>query len=171
RSPRPCPPGGRGCGGCAAIRAGGPARGPGRSRRPAACAAGADRTARPVRRARRRPAVSTRPSSRRSCGRPQRSCGGRNGQPSSPQRALSPRLVSDGGRGATAPAPTCQMYVRTGSGVAAAVATAQIALELGGYGVAAGLRQIRRVLALLQLPDVLGHLAVLRGQLVDAVLP
>src|SRR4051794_15075624 len=50
-------------------------------------------------------------------------------------------------------------------------ATAQVALELLGDGVAARLGQVGGVLGLLEALDVLGHLGVGRGQLVDAALP
>src|SRR5690242_9057581 len=48
---------------------------------------------------------------------------------------------------------------------------AQVALELLGDGVTAGLRQVGGVLGLLEALDVLGHLGVGRRQLVDAALP
>lgn len=57
------------------------------------------------------------------------------------------------------------------SAVAVTVAAAEITLELRGDGVAARLRQLGGVLALLKLLDVLGHLGVLGRQLVHAVFP
>ena len=53
----------------------------------------------------------------------------------------------------------------------AALAAAEVALELGRDRVAAGLGQLGGVLLLLQRGDVLGDLGVLGGQLVDAALP
>jgi hypothetical protein len=51
------------------------------------------------------------------------------------------------------------------------VASAQVPLELARDRLAGGLRQRRRVLGLLEGADVLAHLAVALGQLVDAALP
>ena len=55
--------------------------------------------------------------------------------------------------------------------LAAVAPAAQVPLELPGDGVAAGLRQVRRVLCLLQRLDVLGDLRVLLGQLVYPAFP
>src|SRR6266851_2974877 len=50
-------------------------------------------------------------------------------------------------------------------------AAPQVALELAGDGIAARLGQVRRVLGLFKRPDVLCHLGILLGELVDPALP
>ena len=62
-------------------------------------------------------------------------------------------------------------WVGSAAAGASVVAAAQVALELAGDRLAAGLGQVGGVLGLLELADVLADLAVLLGQLVDAVLP
>src|SRR3954452_16471493 len=57
----------------------------------------------------------------------------------------------------------------TGSGVG--VAALEVALELAGDRLAAGLGELGGVLALLEVADVLGDVLVLLGQLGDAPLP
>src|SRR5215469_14085333 len=55
--------------------------------------------------------------------------------------------------------------------VAAVAAATQVPLELAGDRVAGRLGEVGRVLGLFESADVLGHVGVLLGELVDAALP
>lgn len=89
-----------------------------------------------------------------------------------PPAAPPPSVVSGAGPAAGRVAQVRAVALRReAAGARPAVPAPQVPLELPGDRLAGRLRQVRGVPRLLQRLDVLGHLAVLRGELVDAELP